>query len=64
MRSGCSLAAHIRTARRIAGITTFISYVANAAPRQRRTPPPNGIHEYVSAGRSMNRSGRNRSGSG
>ena len=27
---------------RIAPITTFISSCANAAPRQRRTPPPNG----------------------
>ena len=30
--------------RRISASATRISISANAAPRQRRTPPPNGIH--------------------
>ncbi len=33
-----------RTASSTARITTFISSSAKLAPRQRRTPPPNGIH--------------------
>ena len=37
---------------------------ANAAPRQRRTPPPNGIHEYGAGEPSRKRSGSNASGSG
>ena len=41
--------------------TTRSSISANAAPRQRRTPPPNGIHVYVPPWGSgpRNRSGRN-----
>ena len=37
---GCSST----TASAIARSTHFISYSAKVAPRQRRTPPPNGIH--------------------
>ena len=44
--------------------TIFISCWAKAAPRQRRRPPPNGIHVYVPGGFSTNRSGRNANGSG
>jgi hypothetical protein len=44
--------------------TVFISKIAKLAPRQRRTPPPNGIHVYVPAGDSRKRSGLKRSGSG
>ena len=33
--------------RRISAIATRISISANAAPMQRRTPPPNGIHAEV-----------------
>jgi len=59
-RSGSNLSMPAATARS----TTFISKIAKLAPRQRRTPPPNGIHVYVPAGCSKNRSGRNRKGSG
>ena len=52
------------TARVIARSTCFISNIAKLAPRQRRTPPPNGIQVYVPAGCSRKRSGRNASGSG
>src|SRR4051812_23336963 len=45
-------------------ITTFISSVAKAAPRQRRTPPPNGTHVYGSGAPSRKRSGRKACGSG
>jgi hypothetical protein len=41
-----------------------ISNIAKLAPRQRRTPPPKGIHVYVPGGDSRKRSGRKASGSG
>src|SRR5207249_2011858 len=44
--------------------TTFISYIANAAPRHRRSPPPNGRNAYGLGRAPTNRSGANRSGSG
>src|SRR5699024_10192452 len=39
--------------------TTSISMFANAAPGQRRVPPPNGIHWYRSGFVPMNRCGSN-----
>ena len=44
--------------------TTRISVRANAAPRQRRLPPPNGIHTLGSGRCPTKRSGRKTSGSG
>ena len=47
------------TSRSMVRRTTFISMVANAAPRQRRVPPPNGIHWYRSGRAPTNRYGSN-----
>ena len=44
--------------------TSCSSMVANAAPAQRRTPPPNGSHAYGGGAPSRKRSGRNAVGSG
>jgi hypothetical protein len=63
-RSGSPDAARTLTRRRISASATRISISANAAPRQRRTPPPNGTHEYVDGPPSRNRSGRKAYGSG
>ena len=41
--SSLARGARSRARERIVAITTFISSCAKAAPRQRRTPPPNGI---------------------
>jgi hypothetical protein len=43
MRSPRSVVGTSEKSRSMMRSTTFISMVANAAPRQRRTPPPNGI---------------------
>ena len=45
--SGLSDASFSLTFSSVCASTIFISYSANAMPRQRRTPPPNGIHSYV-----------------
>src|SRR5207237_1363335 len=58
-RSGTGSAGSSRTLETIADRTACISNSAKLAPRQRRTPPPNGIQVYVPAGRSRKRSGRN-----
>ena len=63
-RSAFALAALSVRVRSTQRITTRISISANAAPRQRRTPPPKGIQPYVDGGLSRKRSGRNASGSG
>ena len=47
-RSSRSLVGTSENSRSMVRSTTFISMVANAAPRQRRAPPPNGIHWYRS----------------
>jgi hypothetical protein len=44
--------------------TTFISILANAAPTQRRVPPPNGIQWYRSGRPLTNRVGSNVAASG
>ena len=44
--------------------TACASTIASAAPRQRRIPPPNGIHVAGGGLLPRNRSGRNSSGEG
>jgi hypothetical protein len=44
VRSNSGLSAVIANRRRTAATTIFISCWANAAPMQRRRPPPNGSH--------------------
>src|SRR5205814_903906 len=63
MRSGRGSVAASSVRARIRRVTTRISWRAKLAPRQRRVPPPNGIHVYVSGASSpRNRSGRKSSG--
>jgi hypothetical protein len=57
-RSGAPETARSVRRRRISPSATRISISANAAPMQRRTPPPNGTHEYVAGPLSRKRSGR------
>ena len=59
VRSAAGAAGRSAARRRTVAMTTRISICANAAPRQRRTPPPNGIHVYgAAAPPSRKRSGR------
>ena len=65
MRSPCPPAGASANRATTARSTSFISSVANAAPAQRRTPPPKGIQVPCSgAGAPRKRSGRKASGSG
>src|SRR5438270_2207400 len=57
--SGASRGAESEYRRSTVLSTIFISCIAKLAPRQRRRPPPNGIHVYVPGGLSRKRAGRN-----
>src|SRR5688572_23119237 len=56
-RSARASGALTRAWRRIVPSTIFISNCAKLAPRQRRTPPPNGRYWKLDGGLSRNRSG-------
>jgi hypothetical protein len=62
-RSGSGRAGRRASRRAITCSTIDISYMANDAPRQRRTPP-NGNQVYVPALAPRKRSGEKRNGSG
>ena len=59
-RIGAWLSSRSRYLPRIVPRTTFISTIANAAPRHRRAPPPKAMNSKGENFRSRKREGRNR----